>query len=612
MAYRIDKFDNSIVIDGFQDGIADSPHQGISNLQNVNIIAVPGEASVGFATTKISAPTFASVSVTSVDATNDFIIFTGANATEDYQAVSFSAVGGGIGGFVAGTTIYWLGKGSPFTGGTASLYTDYARTNKVDITGSGTATFSTLNVDFSANQTFIPHRFTQNPINGNEFMVDSIGQVWSNKHTTSGGNWTHTGNQVDNTASGNGMACLVPFSGASSLNAYIFVFRNGQIDYAKDDATFAWQYGWRPSLGTTGNSGYLNTPVGTTNSHEAMVAPDNRLYYCDANYIGRFYQTSPSTAFDPTNTATYTFDQTALLPATDKAQCLAFLGTNMLIGGLFNVIYPWDRFNTNFNYPILISESNIQKMVTVNTNTFIFAGNRGRVFYTNGSQAQLFKKVPDHLSNTVEPYFQWGGATSSKNQLYFSLKATDNSGNAITTYGGIWAIDLDSRAIRLSNQLSYGTYAGYALTLFALTPIGSIGLGNPSGLGILSGWNSGASTYGIDGGSTAPYTTSVALVESDLIPIGTFEKPRTFGKIEYKLTRPMVSGESISLYTRTQFGTSYVLLQNGTDSTVGNFSNIFDTNFANAQWLQIQAVLNSTASSPSYVRLKELRIKGLT
>lgn len=609
MAYRVDKFDNSIVIDGFQNGIGDSPHEGLANLQNVNIVAVPGEASVGFATSKISGTAFLNVSVTSVDATSDFITFTGANTVEDYQAVSFSSVSG-PGGFVAGTAIYWLKKMTPFTGGTAQLYTDYARTSLVDITGSGTATFSTLNVDFSSNTTLIPNRFAQNPVNGNEFMVDSLGQVFSNKHTTNNGNWTHTGNQVDNTSSGNGIACLVPFSGASALNAYIFVFRNGQIDYAKDDTTLAWQYGWRPSTGTTGNTGYLNTPIGTSNSHEAMVAPDNRLYYCDANFIGRFYQTAPGTAFDPANTATYTADNTALLPATDKAQCITFLGTNLLVGGLFNVIYPWDRYSTNFNYPILISESNIQKMVTVNTNTFIFAGNRGRIFYTNGSQAQLYKKVPDHISNTVEPYFQWGGATSSKNQLYFSLKATDNAGNAINNYGGIWAIDLDTRAIRLSNQLSYGTYAGFAPTLFALTPIGSIGLGNPSGLGILAGWNSGASTYGIDGGSTSPYTNSMALIESDLIPIGTFEKPRTFGKIEYKLTKPMVAGESISIYTRTQFGTTYALV--GTDSTVGNFSNIFDTNFANAQWLQLEAILNSTASSPSYVRLKELRIKGLT
>jgi len=79
--------------------------------------------------------------------------------------------------------------------------------------------------------------------------------------------------------------------------------------------------------------------------------------------------------------------------------------------------------------------------------------------------------MPDHLSGTVEPYYTWGGAMSNKNQLYFSLFALNNDSSANTNYGGVWAIDLDSKygyggftsgILRMVNQLSYGTYAGYA------------------------------------------------------------------------------------------------------------------------------------------------------
>src|SRR6185436_20752214 len=132
---------------------------------------------------------------------------------------------------------------------------------------------------------------------------------------------------------------------------------------------------------------------------------------------------------------------------------------------------------------------------------------RGRIYITNGTNAQFYRKLPDHLSGVVEPYYVWGGACSNKNQLYFSAQVTDNSGSATSTMGGLWAIDLDNKAIRLSNQLSYGTYAGYST---AMIPNFS---STAAGTGLFMGWDSGASTYGIDTTLTTPYTGSQAYID---------------------------------------------------------------------------------------------------
>lgn len=597
MSYRVDPYDNSLVIEGWENGVSDNPYAGISDMRNVNIISIPGEASVNFATSKISSPVITGASVTSSDTGADTITFTGASGLESYMAITFSVVTGITG--VSTNTIYWVGS---VTATTCQLFTDYQRASLVNITGNGTGTFSAITIN-------VPKHFTRDS-SGAYWVVDQLGQVWSNTFVTGTNSyWTFTGNKVPTSSAtqGNGLV----YYQASDGTGYIFLFHNSSIDYTPSaNGTIAWVYGWK--WNTDGSAyGYAGTPtatlkssLGSNNSHEAILSPDNRVYFVDANYVGRFYETAPATPFVPSNTATYTYDQNAILPFNDIGNCITYLGTNVLIGGQRNVVYPWDRFTINkYNYPILIAENNISKMITVNTNTYIFAGNRGRIYVTNGSNAELYKKIPDHISGTVEPYFTWGGATYNKNQLYFSFSSTNNAGTALTTYGGVWAIDTDTNALRISNKLSYATYAGLATALTNIT--GS----NPSGTGLFIGWNSGASTYGIDGGSSAPYTGSQASIDSDLIPIGTFQKPRQFERIEYKLTKPMVSGESVSVYYRTDFSQSYTLIF--TDSTTGNFSSSQAINFGNAQWIQFQIVLNSTASTPSYTRLKEIRLTGI-
>ncbi len=612
MAYRYDQYDSSLVIDGFQNGVADSPFDGLADIRNMNVISVPGEASVNFATESATPTTITNATVASAAA--DVLTFSAPVALSAGQAIYFSSVSG-FGGAVVANTTYWVADLNLAIPTTVKLYSDYAMDNVVVISVTGTGTFSSYAFEKGVNggRNVYPDAATKDNA-GDYYMADALGKVWSTVAPGTGNTfWRYMGNKVAPGYSyGNGLV----YYQASNGDGYLFLFNATSIDYLKTNATVSWVYQWDFRNGTVG--AYSATPTTILNpgginydlvSHDSLVGQDNTVYFCDGQFIGSFFE-KPLKIFSPIDITTYTPAPKALtLPVVDRANCLAELGVNLLIGGQRNLIYPWDRTSTSFTYPIWIAESVIQRMITINTNTFIFVGNRGRIYITNGSQANLYKKVPDHISGTVEPYYTWGGVASTKNQLYFGVLVTTNAGTAINQYGGMWAIDMDTKAIRLVNKLSYGTYAGFACSMIPVLQNVNTAINNPSGTGFYTAWYDGVSACGIDRTISTPYTGSQASFDSDLIPIGTYQKTRDFERVEYRLTKPMVSGESITINYRLDFSQSWTPIL--TDSTAGHFSLTGPVNFKNAQWLQLQAVINSTATNPSYTRLKEIRIVGI-
>ena len=257
MAIRFDDFDKSIVIDGFENGIAESPHKGISNLQNVNVISVPGEASVGFATSKITFPSIGTLAVLSTGSDVVLLDTTSGSAAniETGMALYFQSFSGI--GLSTGTNVYW----AKITGltGTINLYSDFQITSIVPIS-IGTATGI---VSF-----FYPAKPKYFAPDGNPYMLDSYGQVWSG---TELGKWRFLGNKWAGSAlytpgrgasgkqsegHGNGLGWYVSKAVGVATKNYLFVFRNSQIDYAiVETNTTTWVYGWKPSDGSINNDG---------------------------------------------------------------------------------------------------------------------------------------------------------------------------------------------------------------------------------------------------------------------------------------------------------------------------------------------------------------------
>lgn len=619
MAYRIEGKD--IVISGFEDGIASDPYTGIADMRNANIVSVPGEASVNFKTAAMTIPpTVSAVAWTAVGATN---VFTVASTTGWYNGMAIT-VDSSSGGSVATGRVYWVGD---LSGVTFKLYKNPSLPvgQLLDVTADSNGTLSSYTLGKPIDKTIawdpssVTYRY--------EFILDDNGRVWWIQNT--GGTPTNAlvylGNDTLTGTTGRAI-CVY-------LN-YLIVFRSstqdalslGSIEGDVDlDAAFGsggWLYGWNSVSGST----LTPRPV--------LVATDNAMYYANgAARLGSIIQNAGST-FNPNTAATYTENTTALaIPEDDNVTAISQLGVNLLIGGEQQFVYPWDRISTSFSYPLILPENYTTRIVGTNSNAYIFAGNRGRIYVTNGTNIDLWKKIPDYITGVVEPYIAWGDAQYWRNQIYFSFTASTNAGVALNNMSGLWAVDLVSDAFRLTNQLSYGAYTG-ATTVILPNVLTS----TPGGAGLYAGWeNSG--TYGVDYGSTAPYSNLETQIDTDMIPVGTYLNPLSPAQVEWKTSYPIgVNGtaETVSLWYRTALNQSFVNIgstvvtgssavhtdgQGTTTNTVATtsgtgesqpaVSDFYTVNFQKAQWIQLRVLMSSNAVTPTYNRLTEIRLRNV-
>lgn len=426
-------------------------------------------------------------------------------------------------------------------------------------------------------------------LNPSYYVLDQDGHVFKNV----AGTWTSTGALTTGAQADNQGLCYLPYG--NSGNGYLFRFRGANIDYY-DGAT--WTNGWKTNL-TSGVS------------HYALFGQDGVMYWCNGQNVASLITDS---TFAPGTPATYTYTTGALatgLPANDTATCLAQQSTNLLIGGVQNVIYPWNRIDVSFSYPIYLADGYIKNMVTANTNVFVFTGStngRGRIYITNGTNADVFFKMPDELAAAAEPYWVWGSSTYAsmnaawhRSNLIFSANITTNGGTSIQgTADRVFALDLSTKALR-----SVGDFPSSPSSGSVVIPIAP---GTSStGMGFYAGFYNGTSTYGIVSSVTNLTQSISSTYTTDIIPIGTFLNVKTFTSLEYKLSVPMSSGETLSVYYRSNLNTGFQLVKAFT--TLSLIADIeTPLNFEKLQWVQFQ-IITSAASGGSGVRLRELRIR---
>lgn len=612
MTVRLEGTD--LVIDGFDKGIAPDPFSGIADLRNMNISGTPNEASVSFKTLQVNFLAYTGTA-TLVD-TGDFVQF--ASKTNDFGPGLAITVNSTVGGLTAGVVYYvlsGLGDGVNF-----QLALSYAG-SAVAITSNTTTTATSINMGVPISRT-TEQKVTAGIPGARYYILDNNGRAWVyDPGGILGVNtfWTYMNNTTLTNASGNG---IVAWKG------YLLVFRNALIDYVATSAAPTnggandWAYGWKTL--SSNNTAY-------TGSHFAIVGQDDFVYWCDISVVGSLQQVAGQT-FSPSNSATYTYGAIALqLPTLEVATTLGELGTNLLVGGVRNWIYPWDRTAVTapavgYRYPIMLPEMTTASIVTANNVAYIFCGSRGRIYATNGSNVQEVGKIPDYLTGTNKPYFYFKDAIWLRNKLFFSFAVTTNSApsTALTTMGGVWSLDTNTKAIQCENILSYATYSGFASVLIALfiaLPTATAVSGTP-GEGYFAGWYNGTLS-GVDGfssntqGTSLPYSTYEPYLDTEKIAVGQFLDKKTFSNLEFKLSEPLVSGEKIKILARVGLNNS----QSPTDATAGytlvgettfvasTISDAYPVNFEKSQWVQFRVRTSSTSSSPSFVRLREIRLR---
>jgi hypothetical protein len=599
MAYRYDKNPitgaSEIVIDGFEQGIANSAYEGIADIRNANIISSPKQASVAFATVGVTLPPtgYTAVAWSSDTATDIFTTTTTAGFYTGmaFTLVSTSGAGSGTAGYV-----YYVGN---ITTTTFKLYLDISLNTLLDVTVNRTGTFTITTFGTPTDSISVPgYAFSSETGLSFDFtfVMTSNGYVWFltpiiNPSATGGSIPQNTLQFLGNL--GHSVVGTGIQTGLVVWKGYLFAFMGSVIDYisvtniqGNSPPSTTWVYNWQ-------------TTTSSPQGHRAIPATDDAIYFCNGAKVGSILLNANQT-FNPATPATYTYNTSALgLPTFDVATCLAQLGSSLLVGGILNYIYPWDRVATSFNYPLICAENYTKCIVAMNSSAYIFAGNRGRIYITNGANIDLFRKFPDYLSGTVDPYYNWGWAIYWKNKLYFTIDCTANTfSTVISNFAGVWALDIASKTLILSNSLSYGTYAGSVPTLT------NMGHTIPTGDGIYAFWSN--TTGGIDYTGASPYTNFETRIDTDIIPVGSFLTHATFGNIEYKLGKALVAGESVRLSYRTNLTDAFTTIFTSTALQLSDYSLM---NFEGVQWLQIRYEASSTASSPSYVLLKEIRLR---
>lgn len=394
-----------------------------------------------------------------------------------------------------------------------------------------------------------------------------------------------------------------------ATGAYPVTFSNGdvrQVTLTNGSTSATWSVGLSSS--PTVNADYIGEL-------------DLQTGASGTQYFNTFYPIASAPSYlGATPTYLYT-PQRLTLPSFEIAQTIGEIGNIALIGCNGNVVYPWDQASSLPTNLIPLPEGNVANIITVNSMAYIFAGNNGNVYITDGGTSSLVINIPDYCAGVpgspgtyIESTYYWGGAMYLRGRVYFSVRdqSTTKAGNC----GGIWSfvptqnlyIGQDTGiALRMEAQNSYNTYSGAASLLIGKQ------LQDQEAPLYWSAWYSdyNTPTYGIDYSTNGTSASFPTVVETDAIPAGTMLNKKTFSQLEYKLSSPLDNGATVTAFYRTNLTDSWTACSAFNVESSG-LSGYAVVNFEKNQWLQFKFVLTpitSTAASNSFIRFKEIRLR---
>lgn len=463
------------------------------------------------------------------------------------------------------------------------------------------------------------------------FFADAFGSVasaitagavyWVNAYTATTGVFTATGASAYTTVT----VTAAPKAGDTSavLNSLwsgqTFIqpirFSDGQIRYVlftNNSAAISWPMP-------------LTADVTTTLEIAATIAATQGLIDLQTGssgtqYFNTFYPIGANASSGGKSPTVVITPQRLNLPFFEVAQSMAEVANTVLIGCKGNVVYPWNQVDVTPSSIISLPEANVVSILTVNQLAYLFAGNNGNIYITDGATASHVLNLPDYVAGVpgspatyIESTYSWGGTMFLRGRVYFSV--LDQNSSKAGNCGGVWSFippqnftgEDVGQALRLEAQNSYGTYNGYAILLIPNA------VQNATAPLYWTAWNSNFNSpaYGIDYSTTGTNSSSVAVIETDVANVGTMLNKRTLSQIEYKLGAPIDTGATVTMQYRTDVTSAWTACNTFRTDPSG-LSGYAQVNFQKSQWLQLQATLTpitSTAASDTFVRLREIRVR---
>ncbi len=336
---------------------------------------------------------------------------------------------------------------------------------------------------------------------------------------------------------------------------------------------------------------------------------DGNLYFSNGQYLGVLSAEPEKIKFNPfiVNTYAISYGIVELLDSSDSIVDMIDLSSTLIIAGQ-EKIYTWDYVSVSTTAPVPINEP-IIRLENLLNNVYVFTNQKGNIYITNGSYAQYLMKIPDGIVNTIDPVWTIGDVMVHRSRLYFHAVASDTSGNNLLR--GVFSIIVSpsllgeiAKGINMESQGSAGLVPAAGSTSDAVL------INNePSSDGQDSyycAYSTGASSGVIDYNDTILWSNGEPAIETDMIPIGTILTKRTLGQVQFKLDRPMATGDSISLYARASLADTYTLVGTTTSEVLSDY---YPSNLFQGQWLQFKITFSCAATGSSFIPLREVRVQ---
>jgi len=282
MAYHLEPNGDSkdIVWDGWENGIAPSPHKGIANMQAVNINTELGEVMCSYSRTQQSQ--VPATSQTGSRAGSSTLFAAGAFPVMAGSWISIT--GSSITGLSDGTYYVISNFGSQGTiFQISTTYSTDAASVVSGFSGSGSFTYTML-YGMTAAVQGATERYvdTTGTPQFRYYVLDTNGRVWVRDSIT----YATIGTPLwalpytSTITSYNGSVTTVA-SGLAVYNGYVCIFGGNKIFFVSTAAL-----GTAPAQFSGGT--LLSSPT-TTNSHQAFTGRQGRLYWPDGRFVGSLF-----------------------------------------------------------------------------------------------------------------------------------------------------------------------------------------------------------------------------------------------------------------------------------------------------------------------------------
>jgi len=571
-----------LVINNWQQGIAESPLVGFGDMRNVDLYSQVGALKSNAKLQSCNSVSPISNLTLTVDTSTDIWTSSVAHNMRTGTTIVISSTGSLPSPLSTNDRSYVINL-TATTFKIANSLANALSNTPLDITtaGSGTITAAVTTIGR------ILH-FASDPADSSKvYAQDNNNRIWYTTITPADVNNANWYWLAGNTASGTGNGLVI-------WKDYIFAFGSTVVDVTATSYAVTKTSTWSNNTWFSG--------LQSTNSHHAIWGQDDILYFANKRFVGSVQETAGSD-FAPGTGSTYSQNATALtLPENIISSRLEELGVNLMVLGADQVnsyVFPWDRSSPTFNLPLRVPNA-VSAFVTYNNTLYLFATDVLKIYKTNGSYMVEEEVFPQSWLGTSLSNVSIGAAAAYKGRLLF---AVSQAGAALTGPNGVYSYDLKTGALVMENGISTGNY-------YASVTINALFVPKQSGMYYV-GWQD-ASTFGVDnnrlsgpGQAYTYYSNYEPYVETQLYEIGTPQDTRQLQELSLTFSNKLAATQGVRLSYRTNLTDSYTPIGTYDFSTLGavqtyagNFSSTGSTH------IQFKIELSDAAGTMGLLALK--------